>query len=669
MTSCVIHIFIKIAGHLRYIFIRQHRLVFGKISIVRSSFYAYFYWLKNPGIKLNLKQEMRAIKTFTLLLLLFVTVFSYADNKTKIDSLEARLENISEQEKPDLLIDLARAYWQVSQDKTREYGEEAFSLAKEINNKNAQANASVVLSSFYIFSSIDKAKEYAETALKLARENNLSDVEIGALSNLGVLYFNQGDKNQAINYYQEALDKAVETNNSKKIALLSTNLGIAYKDLADYTKAIEFFQKSIDIREKTGDKSGIAFSLHMIGIVYNEWGDAEQALEYYNKSLKIKEELGDNFGIIFSMNALGQIYDQNKEYENALECFNKALGLSEKLGNDRLISGALNNVGAMYMNLNRHSEAIDSYKKSIEIKRRLNDNEGIVSTLENIGQLYLDQKKYTEAIKYFRESISMTETYNLTTHGLKGYKLISGAYAGLGNNAKALEYFRKYTFQKDSIFSKEKHEQIVEMQTKYETEKKEHEIALLNAEKEIKDISLKQQKVYTASLAIGLIVVLVFLLILGIQYKQKICAFRELVHKNQELIRNESNSERKYEKSNLQNEEMEKLVLNVKTKMNEEKVFLNPGININELSKELNTNSKYLSQAINSIYNVNFNNFVNQYRIKEAQKLLSDKEKNILSIEGIATSVGFNSKATFNTAFRKYTGVTPSFYKKSLQSA
>jgi AraC-like DNA-binding protein len=67
---------------------------------------------------------------------------------------------------------------------------------------------------------------------------------------------------------------------------------------------------------------------------------------------------------------------------------------------------------------------------------------------------------------------------------------------------------------------------------------------------------------------------------------------------------------------------------------------------------------------INDYYNRNFFTFINEYRIEEAKNKLSDRNFDQFSIEGIAKSVGFNSKSVFNPAFRNITGLTPAEYKK-----
>ena len=101
--------------------------------------------------------------------------------------------------------------------------------------------------------------------------------------------------------------------------------------------------------------------------------------------------------------------------------------------------------------------------------------------------------------------------------------------------------------------------------------------------------------------------------------------------------------------------------------MIERKPFTQKQFTINDLAHLLNTNRNYLSQIINDYYKTNFNNYINDLRIKEARKMLISSDYSYYSIEGVGEAVGFHSKATFNTAFKKFTGVTPSFYKENAE--
>jgi AraC-like DNA-binding protein len=94
--------------------------------------------------------------------------------------------------------------------------------------------------------------------------------------------------------------------------------------------------------------------------------------------------------------------------------------------------------------------------------------------------------------------------------------------------------------------------------------------------------------------------------------------------------------------------------------MVEEKPYLDQNLNIFTLAKKLNTNSKYLSQVINQEFNKSFVHFINEYRIEEAKQILL--ANNNYTIEAQSQMVGFKSKSSFNIAFKRHTGLTPSLY-------
>lgn len=97
-----------------------------------------------------------------------------------------------------------------------------------------------------------------------------------------------------------------------------------------------------------------------------------------------------------------------------------------------------------------------------------------------------------------------------------------------------------------------------------------------------------------------------------------------------------------------------------------EKVFQNPQLTLSDVAKALQTNTKTISNSINSGFEMNFNDFINHYRIEAVKTSLKQGEHVTSTLLGIAFDAGFNSKATFNRAFKKSTGVSPKEYLKNL---
>ena len=129
-----------------------------------------------------------------------------------------------------------------------------------------------------------------------------------------------------------------------------------------------------------------------------------------------------------------------------------------------------------------------------------------------------------------------------------------------------------------------------------------------------------------------------------------------------------TDSIKKYSGSSLTSIQKVDLLLKLSKLMQEEKIFINHKLSIEDVAYKLESNTKYISQIINETYNKNFYNFINYHRIEEAKKLLVMAENEKYSILGMAQSVGFVSKSTFNVAFKRFTGLTPTEYKNKTAS-
>lgn len=119
----------------------------------------------------------------------------------------------------------------------------------------------------------------------------------------------------------------------------------------------------------------------------------------------------------------------------------------------------------------------------------------------------------------------------------------------------------------------------------------------------------------------------------------------------------------KYQRSALKTDTREQILQQLDKLMEDECLYADSRISIEDLAMKLSTSSKYLSQAINEVYQRNFFNYINEYRINKAKSMLQSDEHTTFSIEGIAKMVGFQSKSSFYTAFKKSTGITPTEYR------
>jgi AraC-like DNA-binding protein len=118
----------------------------------------------------------------------------------------------------------------------------------------------------------------------------------------------------------------------------------------------------------------------------------------------------------------------------------------------------------------------------------------------------------------------------------------------------------------------------------------------------------------------------------------------------------------KYSSSKLKEREGESLFIKLTSYMEANKPYLDPSITLKELASRTGISARYLSQIINEYANKNFFDYIAWYRIEESKIKLADPESNKTILE-VLYSAGFNSKSSFNAAFKKFTGTTPSDYK------
>jgi len=121
---------------------------------------------------------------------------------------------------------------------------------------------------------------------------------------------------------------------------------------------------------------------------------------------------------------------------------------------------------------------------------------------------------------------------------------------------------------------------------------------------------------------------------------------------------------RKYEKTSLSEAIKETYKNKLLQYMENQKLYLDSSLCINDLAEKVSIPPHHLSQVINTCFNQNFFDFINSFRINESKRLLSEQDSVKKTILEILYATGFNSKSVFNTAFKKHTGMTPTQFKK-----
>lgn len=162
-------------------------------------------------------------------------------------------------------------------------------------------------------------------------------------------------------------------------------------------------------------------------------------------------------------------------------------------------------------------------------------------------------------------------------------------------------------------------------------------------------------------------IVLVFVNLLGFRgikhstiFNQTVVPYNQAKPEKQSAINKEDTP---YTNYGLKQDDAVFLSEKLKSHMENEKPYTNMDLTLKDLASALDTYPHYITQVLNTVFNQNFYDFINTYRIEEVQKRLHDPQYKDLTILAIAYDCGFNSKSTFNRIFKQKIGLTPSEYK------
>lgn len=386
----------------------------------------------------------------------------------------------------------------------------------------------------------DTAFYYYSQALKIKQDLGKPKLLAESLNNFGVLNRKQGRYDSALWYYHQALEISFTIKDSLLMGNYFNNIGLVHENREKYADAIDFHIKSLKIREALDDKKGIAGSLNNIGIVYQRMDDHEQAIDYLAKSLEVKRSLGNKSLLASAFLNLGVSYHGVGNYDRALSNFEQSLKLYQELGDVQSIASAYDNLSFIAQEKGDLTKAISYQQQSLEERKNLGKIDDIVLSHSHISGLYREAKDYEKAKYHAWESYNLAKSSGSAENLQISTLQLSNIYEVLGELDKALEYHKVYTRQKDSLLSVDMLKNVAEIKEKYESEKKEAEIAKQNLEVQRQNAVIKSHSTERV-LLIGIVVsVLVVSILLFVNYRTKLRAREQLVEQNKVFERDRS---------------------------------------------------------------------------------------------------------------------------------
>lgn len=304
-------------------------------------------------------------------------------------------------------------------------------------------------------------------------------------------------------------------------------LNMPYDDIvANTSKSLQLFNKVLSDAKKQNYKLGIANSYDKMALcyfyqskydlqskyifmaidyfnqlkqydkvasLYGSYGyhlkrrNLDSGILYMQKGLKIGEKHNAEYELRAIYDNYGVLKEMKKEYDSAFLFYNKSLTLKEK-ANDKIgIPYSLNKIGMLQLTLKQFAKAKQNLDKAYQIRLEIDDKIGIAENLNFYGYYFFETKDHQKSIEYFNKALNYSKTYNYNYLTQDNYQKLSELYELNSDYKTALDNFKNYTIYKDSISNINLRIKQAELDTAFDTERKEKEILTQKADLAVKN--------------------------------------------------------------------------------------------------------------------------------------------------------------------------------------
>jgi two-component sensor histidine kinase/predicted negative regulator of RcsB-dependent stress response len=405
------------------------------------------------------------IRAFIVLTILVLG--GVVNSQSKIEEKKAQLK-IEEDpyQRGKLFMELAQAYERNNVELAQKYLDST-RMMKEYATEGRAPN----LIAFRQSRIYETASKYDEALAILDSLLLLESVQQDTLL-LGDVYFRTGNiflRKKEWNRSMEALNKAKNiylTQDEEAVATANVSLGIVMKNLGRYDEAIPLYESAKEVFIQNKNYDGAASCILNIANIVSREGDHDKAIIMYEEALEIADKLDNDAGLLsFVYNNMSNAYNQKEDYRNALRFGLLNLPIVEKIGSPVQIATTCTGLGQNYSKLGDTSNGIKYYQRALEIAK---ENE-------------------------------LIEVENRAAEGLLNF------YIESGNSGQAYNALKIYKSTRDTLQARAIDKNVVEVNTRYETERKENEIALLNKENDLKALQLSARKKQMWGLGVALL--------------------------------------------------------------------------------------------------------------------------------------------------------------------
>lgn len=444
--------------------------------------------------------------------------------------------------------------------------------------------------------------------------------------------------------------------------------GRAYRYIAayywmkgDHGLAIENAFNMLRAFESISAPGGMGQAYQLLGTLYEEEKDFSKAKLFYSKALKLYQDRNLKRDIGYCFNSLGTLYYNFLKLDTALIYFQKSIEVREEIHDNNGLGQSYGNLAEIYMKQKKYDEALEHFQKAIEINLPLNNYYSLSSFYAGLGELYIYRGDYGNANRYLLLAIDLAKKINQKKVLKETYDKLTQLEKNRGAFDKAFTYFELATLYNDSIYTEEKSKQIAEVEARYEIEKKDQRIQLLEKEKHIRML-WTNILIATFVILASLSVVAYYLeryreaknrLILNLEIENLTTQNKELSERFKGIL---TAGDGKSAES-LDQRLLKKAIEIVEANMSDSQ------FSVEKMAKEMGMSRTNMHRKIKSITGFPPSELIRSIRLRKAAMLLLTQSD---TVSQISIAVGFEDHSYFSKAFKKQFGVSPSEYYQSV---
>jgi tetratricopeptide (TPR) repeat protein len=231
-----------------------------------------------------------------------------------------------------------------------------------------------------------------------------------ALSNVGALYYLEGEMQKALDCYLEAIQLRKAGGDRKGAASTLSKVGLVYSALNRPEQALQSFEGALQGIRESGDKFEEADALSHIGGVYRQLGQLPKALSFYQLSLKLQQDSGRQPGYANDLSNIAMVYRDQGQYDKALEKLQEAYRIDESIHEQRDAGITIERIGAIQRLRGNSAEATDYLDKALLIARQLGEKQLEGATLYERGMAHATRNDWSAALDDAETAIRVTES-------------------------------------------------------------------------------------------------------------------------------------------------------------------------------------------------------------------------------------------------------------------